>query len=185
MARLAKDRRRLVQDVIPPLRCTATSKRSGVNCRRYAMVGTNVCARHGGIAPQVRAKAEERVTLAERLKTAPMRQTWEVLADTAHIADVLLQDARVSIEQGTFTPASLETLVSALERAHRLSTSNHHAGLAERKARFAEAQAGQMHQVFTRVLAGLGLTPEQKALVPQLLKREIEGVLVQQGEIAA
>lgn len=185
MARLNKTLRKRVQDEIPPLRCKATVKRTGQQCRRYVIVGATVCRSHGGVAPQVRAAAERRVTLAERLKTAPRRQTWEVLEDTAHIADALLQDARVEIEQGAFTPAALDKLVSSLERAHRLSTSNHHAGLAERRQRFAEGQAEQMHQVFTRVLAGLGLTPEQKALVPVLLKREIEGVLVQRGEIAA
>jgi hypothetical protein len=185
MARLDKTIRARVLEQIPAKRCKATSKRSGKPCQRYALVGADVCPIHGGRAPQVRARAEERVTLADRLKTAPMRQTWEVLADTAHIADVLLQDARLSVEQGTFNPASLDALVSSLERAHRLSTSNHHAGLAERRQRFAEAQAQQMHQVFTRVLAGLGLSAEQKALVPGLLKREIEGVLLRREEIAA
>lgn len=184
MARLAVDVRHRVRDQIPPTQCTGTSRRSGQQCKRYAVVGARVCPMHGGKAPQVRAKAEERITLADRLKSAPMRQPWEVLADTAHIADVLMQDARLEVEQGTFTVASLDKLVTALDRAHRLSTSNVHAGLAERKVRFAENQAEQMHQVFTRVLTGLNLTAEQKALVPQLLKHEIEGVLVQR-EIAA
>ncbi|HEU5304386.1 MAG TPA: hypothetical protein VFU40_07060 [Gemmatimonadales bacterium] len=125
----------------------------------------------------MRRKAAERVSLAERLQSSPQRQPWEVMEDTAHIADVLMRDARVALEQGTFTPAALDKLVSSLERAHRLSNANVNTGLSERRQRFAEAQATQMHAVFSRVLAGLGLSREQKALVPELLKREIGGLL--------
>lgn len=186
MARLNKGLRERVKDVIPPLQCKATANSTGQRCRHDAMVGAVVCNKHGGQAPQVRAAAEARVSLADALKTNPRRQPWEVLEDAAHIADILMQDARLDIEQGKFTPQALDKLVAALDRAHRLSTTNVHAGLAERRQRFAEGQADQMHQVFTRVLAGLGLTQEQKALVPGLLKREIEGVLVAaKREIAA
>lgn len=46
-------------------RCTARSKASGVQCKRAAILGGNVCSKHGASAPQVKAKARERV-LAER-----------------------------------------------------------------------------------------------------------------------
>lgn len=183
---LNKTTRRRIQDEVPPKKCKAHSKtRGGAPCGTWAVIGADVCRMHGGMAPQVRAVAQERISLADALKSTPRRQPWEVLEDAAHIADVLMQDARLDIEHGRFTPAALDKLVAALDRAHRLSTTNVHAGLAERRQRFAEGQADQMHQVFTRVLAGLGLTPEQKALVPQLLKREIEGVLVKREITAA
>lgn len=186
MARLNQATRLRVKDQIPPVQCKATANSTGKRCLHSAIVGAVVCQTHGGMASQVRAAAEQRVTLAEALKTAPKRQPWEVLEEAAHIADLLMQDARLDIEHGRFTPAALDKLVAALDRAHRLSTTNVHAGLAERRQRFAEGQADQMHQVFTRVLAGLGLSQEQKALVPGLLKREIEGVLVaRRQEIAA
>lgn len=38
-------------------RCTATSRQSGVRCKRAATPGTNVCANHGSKAPQTRRKA--------------------------------------------------------------------------------------------------------------------------------
>jgi len=45
---------------IEPTRCTALS-RSGSRCRRAPILGGKVCHYHGGAAPQVRLKAEERL----------------------------------------------------------------------------------------------------------------------------
>ena len=42
-------------------RCRARSTRSGDRCRKAAILGGTVCATHGGSAPQVRAKANERL----------------------------------------------------------------------------------------------------------------------------
>lgn len=42
-------------------RCTATSKGRGEQCRRSAIPGGRVCRYHGGAAPQVKAKALERL----------------------------------------------------------------------------------------------------------------------------
>lgn len=47
------------------------------------------------------------------------------------------------------------------------------AGLAERQVRLAEQQGVQMAGVFRRVLDQLGLSVEQRALVPGLLRQEI------------
>jgi hypothetical protein len=185
MARLNPTIRDAVRDQIPPQQCTSKSKRSQLRCRRYAVIGADVCMMHGGLSPQVKAKAAERISLAEAMKNTPRRQPWEVLEDAAHIADVLMQDARGAIEAGTFTAGDLDKLVSALDRAHRLSTSNVASGLAERRQRFAEGQAQIMHRFVMAVLNQVGLTPEQKALVPGVIKRVVEGELVQQAEIAA
>lgn len=46
-----------------PRRCTA-HRQDGQPCRRYAARGANVCRVHGGAAPQVVAKARERLALA-------------------------------------------------------------------------------------------------------------------------
>lgn len=50
--------------------CTATSKQSGKQCQKRAIRGAVVCGTHGGAAPQVRAKATERVVKAEAIATA-------------------------------------------------------------------------------------------------------------------
>lgn len=41
--------------------CTAKSSQSGQRCRKDAIQGSNVCRVHGGSAPQVRAKAKQRL----------------------------------------------------------------------------------------------------------------------------
>lgn len=47
-------------------RCSARSSRTGERCRRPPIQGGTVCPSHGGSAPQVRAKAGERLfALAE------------------------------------------------------------------------------------------------------------------------
>jgi hypothetical protein len=47
-----------------PRRCVAHRQRDGEPCGRWAIQGGNVCAIHGGKAPQVLAKARERIVLA-------------------------------------------------------------------------------------------------------------------------
>lgn len=51
---------------MPPwkVRCTATN-RHGEQCRKWAMKGSVVCNKHGGAAPQVRRKAQERIMMAQ------------------------------------------------------------------------------------------------------------------------
>lgn len=46
-------------------RCHAKSKSTGQQCRHSAIEGGSVCRTHGGRAPQVRAKAAERLVEAE------------------------------------------------------------------------------------------------------------------------
>lgn len=45
----------------PDRRCTATVRSTGLQCKRAAIKGGNVCTSHGGAAPQVRKKARERL----------------------------------------------------------------------------------------------------------------------------
>ena len=177
MARLKESRRYVVRNIIPPRKCRATTS-AGNPCPRPAIVGAAVCYHHGGNAPQVRAAAERRVTLAEALVTGDRRPAWEVLEDGLHIVDLVMREVILQVkDEGTVTPAMLDKLIASVERAHRLAKVNLDAGIDQRRLKLAEAQAGQMHRVFSAVLSGLHLTPEQRALVPGLLKREIEGVL--------
>jgi hypothetical protein len=163
--------------VLKAEQCQAMSRQSGQRCRRLANRGATVCQKHGGSAPQVKAAAAKRIALAEALAKEPRRHPWEVLEEALHVSDVLMKEARIAVEDEQITPALVDKLVSALERAHRLAKVNLDAGIDQRRLRLAEAQATQMHAVFTRVLAQLGLTAEQRAQVPELLRAEIRGVL--------
>lgn len=48
-------------DPLHPPKCTARSKRSGVQCKNLPILGGTVCRMHGGAAPQVKAAAMERL----------------------------------------------------------------------------------------------------------------------------
>lgn len=48
-------------EVMHPRKCRAHSKRDGRHCGDWAAQGSEVCRRHGGAAPQVRAAAARRV----------------------------------------------------------------------------------------------------------------------------
>lgn len=187
MARLAWIRRQAIKDIIPPRKCSGTAQGTGERCERYAVVGSMVCYKHGAAAPQVKAAAEERVSLAEALASGDRRPPWVVMEDTLHIADVLMQQVLMDVRStGTASPQVLDKLVSAIERANRLSKTVLDAGVAERRTRIAEAQATQIYAILTRTLNALDLTTEQRARVPALLRREIEGELVEQtSRIAA
>lgn len=50
-----------MEQVWEPKKCSATSKRSGKRCEKWAIPGGTVCPMHGGKAPQVKAKAEGRL----------------------------------------------------------------------------------------------------------------------------
>lgn len=46
------------------VRCQARNRR-GEQCGKWAMKGSVVCSKHGGAAPQVRRKAQERIMMAQ------------------------------------------------------------------------------------------------------------------------
>ncbi len=56
-----KKRRR--RKVLESVRCKATN-RWGEPCKAWAIKGSVVCVKHGGAAPQVRRKAQERIMMA-------------------------------------------------------------------------------------------------------------------------
>lgn len=73
-------------------RCTAHSARTGLPCKAYAIKGATVCRTHGGSAPQVKAKAEERL----RHMVDPMLSKLHTLAmqtDNLKVASECVRDA--------------------------------------------------------------------------------------------
>lgn len=177
--------RRRIARQLPPKRCKAKSSRTREACRRWAMVGGDTCASHGGRAPQVRRKAAERVTVAEALANGERRHPWEILGDVQHGADVLMRDARSKIESGGATVADFAEFVTAMERAHRLTSANVSTGLAERRQRFHEAQADQMRGLLDRALSAprASLSAEQRAAVLAEFLHAVRAELAVEAEV--
>lgn len=96
-------------------RCSARSKATGNQCRRHAILGGGVCVVHGGQAPQVKAAAARRVTLAEALASTDRRHPQEVLASALHQVDTMAEhvlDAMRAGDLGT-TPEMVSVAVDA------------------------------------------------------------------------
>jgi hypothetical protein len=112
---VAKTRRLRLLKLIPPRLCGGTVYETGEPCGAFAVVGAAVCGKHGASAPQVRAKAAERVTLAEALLTGDRRHPQEILASALHQVDVLGSQTVQSIADsgGTLTAEMFEQLLEA------------------------------------------------------------------------
>lgn len=166
---------------IPAVKCSATAKRSGHRCRRWAIAGATVCQVHGGAAPQVQRKAAERVALAEALARGDRRPAWQILLDATHTADVLMRQARVEIEHGqTVTPELLDQLVGSTERAARLAKVVLDAKVDQQRVRVAEEQGQMLALVITAVLGDFGLNTAETR-VREVVARRI-GELTGAGE---
>lgn len=68
-------------------RCTATARSTGERCKRAAIKGGNVCSMHGGNAPQVQKKAQERLDEMADSTTANIQRDIEDLQAEYEAAD--------------------------------------------------------------------------------------------------
>jgi hypothetical protein len=88
------------------MKCTATN-RQGNPCQKPAIAGAVVCRNHGGAAPQVRAKARQRLlslvdpalgvlARATRRRTGKALATWEPSAQEIAAAREILDRAGIN-----------------------------------------------------------------------------------------
>lgn len=68
-------------------RCTATANSTGERCKNAAIKGGTVCRVHGGSAPQVKKKAQERLDRMADEVTADVAEILRDLTDLYHEAD--------------------------------------------------------------------------------------------------
>jgi hypothetical protein len=123
--------------------CTAKSKSRGARCNNAAVPGSNVCRIHGGAAPQVKAKAAERLAalvdpaidrLARLLKSGDDAAAYRAVKDVLDRNGFKPKDA-VEVTGKDGGPIQLESnpklktlsddeLAAALELARKLAPTN-------------------------------------------------------------
>jgi hypothetical protein len=185
----------------PERRCTATAKSTGSRCKRYAIAGGTVCVRHGGMAPHVKRKAQERLQLAKARKAMEQHAAMYGAPEEGKSPDVALLEevARTaghvqwlaekvaSLEESEMKqytrqqggllferPAIWVELYQA-ERKHLVDACKTAiaAGIAERQVRVAEETGQMIATVIRGVLGDLNLTADQQRIVPSLVRRHL------------
>ena len=176
-------------------RCTATSKQSGQRCKRLASPGCAVCVMHGSRAPQVRAKAAERIveaearTLLDRIGhepvTDPVGALSELAGEVVALKDILGEKV-VELREWTYSDkpgredvrAVLGAYERALDRCHRVLEGMTRLDLEARLVRLSEAQADLLERVIEAVITApeLQLSPRFRAMARKVVIRELQAL---------
>jgi hypothetical protein len=165
-------------------RCRATAKRTQARCHGWAIVGGAVCWRHGGAAPQTRAKADARVAAAEAAAAGDYvpRDPDQALLAAAAQADRIAQALAARVQEGARPdPVDLYELGSWLDRTGRLCRSVVELRLDERRTRLAERQGELLAGAVRAILDRLDLDARQRALVGEVVPAELRRVAAIEG----
>jgi hypothetical protein len=144
--------------------CTATARGTGERCRRRVIGGT-VCVKHGGGAPQVRAKRLERIALAEELAAHPHKHPADVLLAALRLSDLLTKRALEAVDAGErVTPKLMRALGDASARSAALARA-----VLSAEAEAVRAKSGndlvarQLGHALEGFMAGVGLSGDTNA----------------------
>ena len=187
-------------------KCTATSKQTGQRCGAWATPGTNVCRFHGGAAKQVKTKAAQRLTEAQaradvaRFAARTDLHPAEALLDLVHYQAGVVAYWRSRVDQledqalewgttrvkeggddrGTTQEAKPHVAYALLREAQRdlaeYATAALKAGVEERRVQLAERHGNLVAGAIRAILADLGLSPEQEALVGEVVPRHLRAL---------
>lgn len=91
---LSPDEAQALWLAVPEKQCTATN-RQGQRCRRPGIPGGNVCIYHGGSAPQVKAKAAERLAYVRDIALESL--TEKIVSDGDLMDPRVLLDATLKL----------------------------------------------------------------------------------------
>ena len=156
-------------------RCTARN-RAGAQCGRAAITGGNVCSLHGGKAPQVQAKARERLAEAEALRLVdredigPITDPYSALADLAGevvaLKDVLREKVNELEAITSYDRAGREEVRAvlgayerSLDRCARVLVEIGKLTLTARMFQVEEAQAELLGSILAAVMGELTVPP--------------------------
>lgn len=197
-------------DDLDPTRCRARNRR-GTQCGRRPIPGATVCNLHGGKAPQVLAAARRRVQEAEareaaerfaaRVDVHPAQALLELVHYQAGIVaywrarveDITDDDLEWGVtrtktggdDHGTTEEAAAHVayrlLVEAQDKLAAYASAALKAGVEERRVRLAEQQGQLVADVIRGILSDLRLSPEQEALVSEVVPRRLRALVAPAG----
>ncbi len=170
--------------------CKAKSKATGKQCQRPAMKGGMVCQKHGGTAPQVKAKAAERYqTMQSEQAARRLGLLVDISPQQALIDEVQRSAGMVCFYQARIDQIADEMGIDALpaapwldlmdrerDRLVRASSAALKAGIDERTVRLAEQQGALVAACIKRILVRLNLTAAQNDLVPVVVPEELRAL---------
>jgi len=173
---------------------------NGGPCTKFRMHGGTVCDTHGGTSPQVRAKALQRVALADAGKQlgiavevdptqALLHMLWISYGDVAFWSHLVADLKRGGVDlhgnglvvtgaQGaTQAHVFIEQYNEAQKRAAHFAKMAKDAGIEERKVQVLEEQAQMLAEVGRRFVAKLtivlSLTQQQTFQVRELFREQL------------
>lgn len=158
--------------------CSATARTTKKRCGRPAIPGGKVCRVHGGAAPQVKAKAAERITERElrdtlgRLDITPVADpltelqqlAGQVVAWKQLLADrvAALKSTGYEGEYGEQIRADVTLFERALDQCRRVLVDIARLNIDERLVALDEKRVALVAEALDRALGDLGLTREQR-----------------------
>lgn len=176
--------------------CQATSKRTGQQCRGWAIPGGTVCRIHGGRAPQVQEAARRRLLAAEAeadlarlgvsIETTPVEALEAMLWEAAGNVAVLRQMVNdltpvygdMYHQNGSLTGEAKPHVLVVMygeerDRLAKLAEACAKLGLDERRVRLAETQVERLLGAVAGAIADVGLTAEQTGEFKQSLAKRL------------
>jgi hypothetical protein len=162
------------------MRCVATSKTTGEQCKLYVSPGAKTCMWHGLTGNGAR-KAEERITLAQLLEQDP-RHPWQVVLDATHMMDAIVRDFQTQLVAGeVITPEQLDRLISVNQVRHHLASIAISTKAADNVALAFDRHINQEIEVVTQAIKTtvdkLGLTDPWRAYALAVYRHTVETLL--------
>jgi hypothetical protein len=138
---------------LPSVQCTAKAKSTGHPCMNFCKPGSLVCWQHGGAAPQVQRKADERMTLRQLMFEQPPRPLIEVILDNVHTADAITREMKLRLAEGeAVTPQDLDRLLDLTRLSQHLAKTALDSGVEIALVNQARTSVGELGTILSEVL---------------------------------
>lgn len=180
-------------------RCTSISRTQGRRCGNWAVKGTKVCRMHGGKAPQVKAKAEQRkkeqklmadlqraqlTGKANTGDTNPLDTLQKLTSELGWMKDQLTirvnelgEQIKAKGEAGAEAAAvEIELYLKVIDRLTKTLDIALKHDIEGKKLSLETAKAELVAAALYRVLSGIGATREQIEHAKNLLHKELTAI---------